>query len=95
VRIGQARASLLLKMELQTMIASPQMTSAATTMMKQYLQKIGDTVETHAILKTCDETRITQRDYEAIFKKFKAGANSANKRLQLSCLPSPNSVQQL
>jgi len=50
VRTSEVMASLLSKMELETMMASLQMTSATTRMTNQYLQKIGKTVGAHAIL---------------------------------------------
>jgi len=95
VRIIQVLASLLSKKEMETMISSPQLTSTATKTTNQYLQKIGHSVGLHDILETCDQTRITHRGYEAIYKKFKAGATTTIKGLQVSCLLNLHSVRNL
>jgi len=95
VRTAQVLASLLSKKEMETMISSPQLASTATKATNQYLQKIGQSVGPHAILETCDQTGITHRGYQAIYKKFKAAATATAKGLRVSCLPNPHSVRNL
>jgi len=77
------------------MISSSKFTSAATKKTNEYLQNIGQSVGPQPILETCDQTGITQRGYQAMFKKLKTGATSTMKGLRLACLSSPQSVKNL
>jgi len=77
------------------MIASPQLTSTTTKMTNHYLQKIGNSIGAHAILETCDHTRIMHKGYESIFKKFKTMTSSTRKGLKVGCLSKPHSIRKL
>jgi len=82
-------ASLLLKIEVNTMMSSLQFSSVAIKTTNQYLEKIGEFVRPDTIFETCDQAEITHRGYEAMFKKFKTSATSSAKRIRVSCLPKP------